>query len=873
MITPESLEDLGKKIIEGSPESKRKDYGSPLLEGFNNLNIAPENISAALNSPYFTNRYLTAVGKTEWSSLKWNDQSIAQKKTVINSANIIFVAAESAAAYQKARDTLRAMSVNDRLFDCSDAHNWPESGQKDSLGRCELWLKADPTFRGLQHALFEFDERVFVGTTPEKLLDVRRRPHQYIDSISIEKSPRSPLAERWFGSNVVFNPGLVAVIGNKGSGKSALADILALGGNSQRERNFSFLTDEKFRQPRDNKSEHFSASLAWCSSETRKYSLSSTADASDVERVRYIPQSYLETLCNELNVEGSGAFDQELRAVIFSHIPVADRIGKSSLDELLTYLSEETFDRINALKGELSKLNREVALLEEESSPEHKREIEKRLTARLKDLETLKAAEPKKVLQPEADPATQKVAETLQEKIGTLRALIKELEARVEESQQERKNLVSKVTILDKTVKRLENFEESYRALVRESASDLSGLGIDLAHVLKVDLDFEPLRATRKRLAADEAKAQSHLDDHNDRSAVARLAATKKEIAGLQSQLDAPTRRYQEYITAHKEWLDSVEKTEKDTDDANSIATLQATLRRLAELPAHIQELTAKRMAVCKDIYSRISDLKQHYKHLYRPVQDFITGHRTLAESIQLSFDVRISEGNVVDGILEWLNRAKSGSFQGAEEGAGRLRLLAKRHNFDSVEGLEAFLTELTQALHSDIRQGPVKPASPAAQLRTGRSVGDFYDYLFGLSFLTPRYALKMEGKELFELSPGERGLLLLLFYLLVEKSEGPLILDQPEENLDNETVNEVLVPSIQRAKRWRQIIIVTHNPNLAVVADADQIIVASIDKRSSYEVSYRSGALENPDVNGHVVTYLEGTLPAFMKRDQKYIR
>ena len=144
---------------------------------------------------------------------------------------------------------------------------------------------------------------------------------------------------------------------------------------------------------------------------------------------------------------------------------------------------------------------------------------------------------------------------------------------------------------------------------------------------------------------------------------------------------------------------------------------------------------------------------------------------------------------------------------------------------------------------------------------------------MFGLDYLVPRYALKMEGKELFELSPGERGLLLLLFYLLVEKSDGPLILDQPEENLDNETVHEVLVPSIQMAKQRRQIIIVTHNPNLAVVADADQVIAARIDKKNLCRVTYESGALENPTVNQHVVRFLEGTLPAFMNRDQKYIR
>ena len=77
----------------------------------------------------------------------------------------------------------------------------------------------------------------------------------------------------------------------------------------------------------------------------------------------------------------------------------------------------------------------------------------------------------------------------------------------------------------------------------------------------------------------------------------------------------------------------------------------------------------------------------------------------------------------------------------------------------------------------------------------------------------------------------------------------------------------------IKLAKQRRQIIVVTHNPNLAVVADADQVITASIDKKKMCRVTYVSGALENPTVNQHVVRYLEGTLPAFMNRDEKYIR
>ena len=107
----------------------------------------------------------------------------------------------------------------------------------------------------------------------------------------------------------------------------------------------------------------------------------------------------------------------------------------------------------------------------------------------------------------------------------------------------------------------------------------------------------------------------------------------------------------------------------------------------------------------------------------------------------------------------------------------------------------------------------------------------------------------------------------------LVDKGDIPLIIDQPEGNLDNETIVDLLVPCIREAKKRRQIIIVTHNPNLAVVCDADQIIWATLDKSHDYRLNYECGALENPVINKKVVDILEGTQPAFDNRDSKYQR
>src|ERR1700731_3898990 len=84
-------------------------------------------------------------------------------------------------------------------------------------------------------------------------------------------------------------------------------------------------------------------------------------------------------------------------------------------------------------------------------------------------------------------------------------------------------------------------------------------------------------------------------------------------------------------------------------------------------------------------------------------------------------------------------------------------------------------------------------------------------------------------GVDIRKLSPGTRGIVLLLLYLALDDADDrPLIIDQPEENLDPKSVFDELVALFVAAKAKRQVIMVTHNANLVINTDADQIIVAS---------------------------------------------
>ena len=196
----------------------------------------------------------------------------------------------------------------------SDAHRFSQYGVYPS-GR-STWIKAQPTFIGLQQILVEPQERTFIGDEPPKSALVRENPTKYIRSITIQKRLDSSLEEEWFDCVLPLNPDLVAIIGNRGGGKSALADIIALLGNAHCSE-MEFLNQKRFRSKRANKAIHFNATISWESGETHTLSLDAESDPDQPERVRYLPQRYIERLCDTLGDASQSDFETELRKVNF----------------------------------------------------------------------------------------------------------------------------------------------------------------------------------------------------------------------------------------------------------------------------------------------------------------------------------------------------------------------------------------------------------------------------------------------------------------------------------------------------------------------------------------------------------------------------
>ncbi|HTN37854.1 MAG TPA: hypothetical protein VL053_12320, partial [Arachidicoccus sp.] len=152
------------------------------------------------------------------------------------------------------------------------------------------------------------------------------------------------------------------------------------------------------------------------------------------------------------------------------------------------------------------------------------------------------------------------------------------------------------------------------------------------------------------------------------------------------------------------------------------------------------------------------------------------------------------------------------------------------------------------------------------------------------------KYNIQYNGDDILKMSPGKRGLVLLQIILHLSNANHPILIDQPEDNLDNRTIFNDLNDFIKEKKTQRQIILVTHNANLVVSTDAEEVIVANQNGQDAgminekFQFEYVSGSLENTfkdyaatgilrqmGIREHVCDILEGGEAAFVYRERKY--
>ncbi|OGY34226.1 MAG: hypothetical protein A3D99_04205 [Candidatus Andersenbacteria bacterium RIFCSPHIGHO2_12_FULL_45_11] len=738
------------------------------------------------------------------------------------------------------------------------------------------WVKADPTFEGIRQVINEPRERVFIGVTPRALVEVTETKSRYIDSISIGHVSKGT-KPAWFDSTIPINPELTAIIGKKGSGKSALADVIALTGKSHTlPENYSFLIEKKFRKKGGVQAKSYEATLTWVDTKNDKANLNeNVAIESAQEKVKYLPQKFVETICGEDGV--SDLFQEEIDKVIYSYVPEEDRLGTTKLSELVKIKGDVIDQTIEDLRATLKDTNFDIVSLESKQSPSYRAKLQKKLEEKNRELTNLPI--PKEV-----KPPKEKKDDIKSKSIETFSAQADKLDKAIESARGDLTVTNNRLANLSKIEASLATLGTKVKECIEKLQPEADSIGVDLSKIVTLEIKDSSLEKAKEKLTKDKEDLAKQLnpDGPKTTSLVKQRVDLQKQVDDLMKEVDTDVKLYRQYQTDLKDYETKKAKLigKKGDKSLENITSLEEELKYLEnDLVEDLSKKAKKRLGITKSIFTELSKKIQFYSDIYNPLAKFIEREKeeqTKTGNI-LRFDVGIAFAKQIftDTFLGFLNLAKDGSFQGKESAQKVLKSILDRFNYSEEKGVLAFLADLTSHLITHKGEANLSPMSVDSQLREGEHVkANFYDLVYGLEYLDVKYKIIFNDKDLNdnEFSPGEKGALLLIFYLLIDKSNIPLIMDQPEENLDNESVFTLLVPYIRKVKQRRQIIIVTHNPNLAVVCDAEQIISATMNKKTN-EITYVSGGIENPALNKRVVDVLEGTLPAFDIRDSKYIR
>ena len=748
---------------------------------------------------------------------------------------------------------------------CSDNHD-----SRNYIRKEKMWIKADTTFEGLRYAINDPDNRIFIGDIPEKEKIVNYNKTKYIKSLSIKKIKKDS-KDIWFDNELIFNKDLIAIIGNKGNGKSALADIISYTANHKAK--FSFLNQEKFRNKRSNIANNFMSELTWEEdSIVNTKNLGDEINEENVEMVKYIPQSYLEEVCNEIASGNSTKFSDELGKVIFSHIPEEDKLGYINISELIKNTTANKKNEKYKLIEKLKEINSRIKENIIKTSEEYKREVNDKLEIRRKELQSLTKEQPEKVEKPENNDELKNFQNGILKQIDTLNTE----KTRLNEEKNKLTNKSAKLKIFIQNLQYMIEETNSiiselnnYKSMLERNVID-NNLNIKINDIIDVKINIDVLDKELKNAVKEQNDIAKRIDINEEDSITNKIKKIDSNIEELSNKLDEPNKKYKKYELELKDWSEKIASINGDINKVDTIKYYENEISKIEkDYIEEITQLEEERNNIFIEIYNKVKEEIEILEKYYKPVQDFIDNNKIVNNNVNLRFNVTISATKFKEEFVKYIDMGKTGTYFRDDS---RINEIIEETSFDTLDSVIEFTKKVLHSLQFNESNTKKDKMDILSQLRGKSKLNELLDYIYSLEYLNVQYELRLGDKTLESLSPGEKGLLLLVFYLLIDKGDCPLIIDQPEENLDNDTITRVLVPCIAEARKRRQIIIVTHNPNLAVVCDAEQVIYCEIQKNKKNTVIYESGSLENPKINKRVTDILEGTMKAFRIRDNRYI-
>lgn len=782
-----SIKQLGREYKQNNKKETRDDY----LVGLEKAAIHHDKIIDVLKkSVDLENKYFLSIPVDEdLSKLKWEGRNSEIRRLLYHQCHFLmssnagtrrFALAEGHEEEQK-----REFGSIKPCIWGSDAHSFDRLFCPDEDRFC--WIKAEPTFKGLQQILYEPSDRVRI----QKDRPEEKDEHQLIDYIVFHD-------DQFEDTPIYFSEGLTAIIGGKSTGKSILLRHVAKCIDNKQVKNKESKTVATLNKLEVN------ASVFW------------KDGVSGERKIIYIPQSWLNRVVDESG--GDTQLNSMVRdillqqesihsahEILLGEIAVTTSIVKQNIDSYVAYI-----DRVNVCEKQLNEHGRSEAFISSIEKLEKERD---RLSA-------------------EAG-----ITDEVLEKYGTLEKQISE-----------QKELLSVVL---KEEPQIEFLNEPYLYI-----PGLTKIEHDGSH--SYDLSKIPIAGEKINKAIEQIN-------------------TLINDAWAPAILDASAVLEKEKITIN----------EALTELNNAFEPLKQIVAKNDQLKKIDNQLQEEK----RRLHTALELEKERDKHLFEAeeLKKQIIGSRNQFHSAYEKYSQKIAENNSHDTDLVFeakIEDRRKDLFDALYGLFDNRNLKAFRESEYSVIDAESLKIEegLFEALWKGMSTGILG-------FRGGNNTQSVLEKMFSDWFYI-HYVVTSGDDTINMMSPGKKALVLLELIVNLERGNCPILIDQPEDDLDNRSIYTELVNYLKEKKHERQIIVVTHNANVVVGADAEEVIIANQAGKEaenhSKKFEYRCGAIENVSpiledgcirkgilnqkgIQEQICDILEGGKDAFEKRANKY--
>ncbi len=761
------------------------------MVGCKNVVVSMDEIILALQKKCFEGKYILAIAEPEWALIDWEGRDHTIRKNLLVKSHCIFSSNQNTRDWALGlKDIPQEEFVEDfgSLKPCihgSDCHCFEKLCLPDINRFC--WIKADPSFEGLKQILYEPSDRIKIqADDPQE----RKNIHS-IGSVKISNCQVNDELSI-VGDEIGMSKNLVTIIGGKGSGKTAILDLIV---NCFEERCYKGgkgapLEKNSFVQRIEPDNPDLEVGIDFIGP-VDGFSKRFTEDKFfDLVKVTYLPQGQIEEYSSNRK-----KLNEKIQQVIFDNKQVVEGNFEEKFKKIEDEV-EEIIKRIEETNGSVFSLEKETTI-----------EIEKRLAEELankngelknknNELGALKAN-----MKAEAQGKAQDLRDNekgLQGKKAKIESFVLECEALKQEFQYSKINLNEKI-------ERINNFLSEFNIENKVSDVDYS------VQLVAIEKALVTTRGIETAVLGEIKKVEEDL---------ANLEGLEKAEAGVLKE-----------INAIKLDINAVKTKIKEVDDKKR----------------KIDKLEIIRLDNFIELMCKFLEWRQFYKQV---IETFSKESSKILSGVKFESSVHFDSEEFLNSGEEILNLITVPE-QEIKRFAKILGETIKKESKEQIrKDLTKFISEVM--IHKN-------------HLKKRKSSLDFYNWVFK-NYYSLNTNVFFNDTNMDKLSIGQKGTVLLKIFLA--EGDYPLIVDMPEENLDNKFIYDELKDAIRQAKKRRQIITATNNANLVINTDAEEVIVAEFKNNV---IRYKVGSIEDTSIRDEITHILEGGREALIKREQKY--